>query len=43
MYEVLQQDNTDFISLLNNLLMGTVCDNDIDFILNLCLDKMDDN
>ena len=36
MYKVLQQDNPEFLSLLNNLLMGTVFNNDVDFILNRC-------
>ena len=31
-----------FICLINNLIMGTVFDHYVDFILNRCLDKMDD-
>ena len=42
MYEFLQQYNPEFPSLLNNLRMENVCDNDVDFILNSCLDKMYD-
>ena len=42
MYELLQQDDPDFLSLLNNSRMGTACDNDVDFIFNRFLDQKDD-
>ena len=42
MGKVLQQYNSEFLSILDNLQMGTVCDNEVDFILKHCLDKMDD-
>ena len=41
MDKVLRQDNLEFLFLFNNLRMGTVCDNYVDFILNRCLNKMD--